>query len=389
VIVTRAWFPCVRDMGAGAAEGERLAGGEEMEEYIKIKAGTLREFTVKVFNRHGVPVEDAEIAADVLITADQRGIESHGLQRLKRYTDGLKTGVMRPVTEIKVLKETPNTLVISAGDGLGMVAGYRTMKLVIDKALNHNVAFAAVRDSNHYGIAGYYSMMALNHGLIGISSTNTAPLVVPTFGKNAVVGTNPISIAVPAGKGRPFVLDMATSTVTRGEVEVYGREGKAMPPTWATDELGNATQDARRALANWLAKKGGGLLPLGGTGEDGGGHKGYGLALAVDIFSGVLSGGVFGLNTYPKKDVPAKVCHFFGAIRIDAFIDLDLFKRMMDVYIDMLKNSEKAAGQDRIFIHGEKEFELHEQQKDEVGIYYKVVEELRQVGQEVNVIAAF
>jgi LDH2 family malate/lactate/ureidoglycolate dehydrogenase len=182
---------------------------------------------------------------------------------------------------------------------------------------------------------------------------------------------------------------MATSTVTRGEVEVYGREGKAMPPTWATDEMGNATQDARRALANWLAKKGGGLLPLGGAGEDGGGHKGYGLALAVDIFSGVLSGGVFGLNTYPKKDVPAKVCHFFGAIRIDAFIDLDLFKRMMDVYIDMLKNSEKAAGQDRIFIHGEKEFELHEQQKDEVGIYYKVVEELRQVGQEVNVIAAF
>jgi LDH2 family malate/lactate/ureidoglycolate dehydrogenase len=182
---------------------------------------------------------------------------------------------------------------------------------------------------------------------------------------------------------------MATSTVTRGEVEVYGREGKAMPPTWATDELGNATQDAPRVLANWLAKKGGGLLPLGGAGEDGGGHKGYGLALAVDIFSGVLSGGVFGLNTYPKKDVPGKVCHFFGAIRIDAFIDLDLFKRMMDVYIDMLKNSEKAAGQDRIFIHGEKEFELHEQQKDEVGIYYKVVEELRQVGQEVNVIAAF
>ncbi|MBM4462153.1 MAG: Ldh family oxidoreductase [Chloroflexi bacterium] len=360
-----------------------------MDEYIKIKVMTLREFTVNVFNRFGVPVEDAQVAADVLITADQRGIESHGVQRFKRYTDGLKTGLMKPVTEIKILKETPNTLLVSAGDGMGMVAGYRTMKLVIDKALRHNVAFAAVRDSNHYGIAGYYSMMALDYGLIGISLTNTAPLVVPTFGKDAVVGTNPISIAVPAGKGRPFVLDMATSTVTRGEVEVHAREGKRMPLTWATDELGNAADDASRVLANWLAKKGGGLLPLGGEGEDGGGHKGYGLALAVDIFSGVLSGGVFGLNTYPKKDVPAKVCHFFGAIKIDAFIELDLFKKMMDEYIVMLKNSPKAAGHDRIFIHGEKEFELHEQQKDEVGIYYKVVEELRQVGQEVGIAAPF
>jgi len=360
-----------------------------MEEYINIRVDVLRKFTVAVLKKLGVPAKDAEIAVDVLIVADQRGIDSHGLQRFKRYTDGLQAGVMKPITEVKILKETPNTLLISGGDGLGQVVSYRTMKLVIDKALKNNVAFAAVRDSNHYGIAGYYSMMALEHDLIGISVTNTAPLVVPTFGKDAVVGTNPVSIAVPAGKERPFVLDMATSTVTRGKVEVYGREGKTMPITWATDELGRATQDIPRVLDNWLAKKGGGLLPLGGVEEESGGHKGYGLSLAIDILSGVLSGSAFGPNLYAKKDVPAKVSHFFGAIKIDAFIEPALFKSMMDKYINILKNSEKAAGRDRIYIHGEKEFELYEQRKEEVPLYYEVVDELRQVGHEVDITVPF
>ncbi len=360
-----------------------------MEEYIRIKVDALQEFTTNVFNKFGVPVEDAKIAADILIAADQRGIGSHGLQRLTRYTNGLKTGVMKPIADIKVLKETPNTLLISGGDGLGQVVGYKAMELVIDKALKNNIAFAAVRDSNHYGIAGYYAMMALEHNLIGFSITNSAPLMVPTHGKNAIIGTNPISIAVPAGKEQPFVLDMATSTVTRGEVEVYAREGKPMPITWATDELGNPTQDASRVEANLLEKKGGGLIPLGGAEEEGGGHKGYGLCVAIDILSGVLSGSAFGPNLYAKKDVPAKVSHFFGAIKIDAFIELALFKSMMDEYINVLKNSEKAAGKDRIFIHGEKEFELYEQQEEEVRLYYKVVEELRKIAEEVNIKAPF
>jgi LDH2 family malate/lactate/ureidoglycolate dehydrogenase len=360
-----------------------------MEEYIRLKVSVLQEFTINVFHRLGVPLEDAKITADILITSDQRGIGSHGLQRLKKYVDGLKTGVIKPIADIKVLKETPNTLLISGGDGLGQVIGYKAMKLVVDKALKNNVAFAAVCDSNHYGIAGYYSMMALDHDLIGLSLTNTAVLVVPTHGKDAVLGTNPISIAVPAGKERPFVLDMATSTVPRGKLEVYEREGKTMPTTWATDELGNATQDVSRVLSNLLDKKGGGLLPLGGAKEEDGGHKGYGLCLTVDIFSGVLSGSIFGPNLYTKKDAPAKVSHFFGAIKIDAFIDLDLFKRLMDEYIIILKNSAKAAGEDRIFIHGEKEFELYEQQQDEVPIYHKVVEELRKIGEEANIKAPF
>ncbi len=360
-----------------------------MEENIKIKVRVLEEFTVQVFTRLGVPLEDARIAADVLLTSDKRGIGSHGLQRLKRYTTGLQTGVMKSLAEIQIIKETPNTLLISGGDGLGQVIAYKTMKLVIDKARKNNIAFAAVRDSNHYGIAAYYSMMALEHNLIGISATNSAPLVVPTNGKNLVMGTNPISIAVPAGKERPFVLDMACSTVPRGKLEVYEREGKAMPITWATDEMGNATPDVSRVLANLLEKKGGGLLPLGGAEEERGGHKGYGLCLAIDIFSGVLSGSVFGSNLYAKKDLPAKVSHFLGAINIGSFIEPSLFTGLMDNYINVLKNSEKAAGKDRIFIHGEKEFEISEQQAEEVGIYYKVVEELRGIGQEIGVDAPF
>ncbi len=360
-----------------------------MEEYIRIKVEALQEFTTNVFSKLGVPVEDAKIAADVLIAADQRGVGSHGLQRLKRYTTGLKTGVMKAISDVKVLKETPNTLLISGGDGLGQVVGYKAMRLVIDKALKNNVAFAVVRDSNHYGIAGYYTMMALEHDLIGLSLTNASPMVVPTHGKNAMLGTNPVSIAVPAGKERPFVLDMATSTVPRGKLEVYGREGKTMPITWATDEFGNPTQDIPRVLANFLARRGGGLLPLGGAEEESGGHKGYGLCLAVDIFSGVLAGSAFGPKSYYQENMPAKISHSFGAIKIDAFIEPALFKRMMDEYINLLKNSEKAAGKDRIFIHGEKEFELHEQQKEDVRLYCKVVEELRKIGDDVNIKAPF
>ncbi len=360
-----------------------------MKEHIKIKVGTLQEFTINVLKKFGVPAEDAKITADILIAADQRGIGSHGLHRLIRYTNGLKAGVMKPIADIKVWKETPNTLLISGGDGLGQVVAYKAMKLVIDKALKNNIAFAAVRDSNHYGIAGYYAMMALEHDLIGISLTNSETLVVPTHGKHAILGTNPISIAAPAGKEWPFVLDMATATSTRGKIEVYARKGKSMPITWATDELGNPTQDASRVVANLLQKKGGGLIPLGGAEEESGGHKGYGLSLAVDILSGVLSGSAFGPNLYAGKDIPAKVSHFFGAIKIDAFIEPALFKGLMDAYVNTLKNSEKAEGKARVFIHGEKEFELYEQQKEEVRLYYKVVEELRKIAEEVNIEAPF
>jgi LDH2 family malate/lactate/ureidoglycolate dehydrogenase len=296
---------------------------------------------------------------------------------------------MKPIADIKVMKETATTLLISGSDGLGQVVGYRSMKLVIEKALENNLAIAAVRDSNHYGTAAYYAMMALEYDLIGISLTNSEPLVVPTHGKDAIIGTNPIAIAVPAGKERPFVLDMATATVPRGKIEVYERAGKKINETWATDEFGRPTRDASRVLANIREGRGGGLLPLGGAEEEDGGHKGYGLGLIVDLFCGVLSGGLFGSNLYSKEAQSSKISHFFGAIRIDSLIDPAQFKASMDAYIQMIRGSAKASGQDRIFIHGEKEHELYEQRQQEVPIYSSVVDEMRKIGREVNIEAPF
>jgi len=360
-----------------------------MEEYTKLKVNTLTEFAIRVLCTLGVPQNDAGVVADVLITADQMGISSHGLQRLKRYTAGLQMGVMKPIADVKILKETPNTLLVSGGDGLGQVIAYKTMKLVIDKALKNNIAFATVRDSNHYGMAGYYPRMALEHDLIGISVTNSTPLVVPTHGTKSLLGTNPISIAVPAGKEQPVVLDMATSTTPSGKLEVYRRQEKEMPISWAVDEFGNPTQDIARVQSNWRDKKGGGLLPLGGVDEEGGGHKGFGLSFMVDILSGVLSGSEFGPNLYARNDMPPKVSHLFGAIRIDAFIDTHLFKKILDNYIETLRNSDKAAGQQRIYIHGEKEYEAYRQHQEEVLLYYKVVEELRELGKQFCVPVSF
>jgi LDH2 family malate/lactate/ureidoglycolate dehydrogenase len=360
-----------------------------MAEEVFVDIGLLTEFCTDIFKTLGVPKEDAKIAAEIIVTADRRGIASHGTQRLRRYVNLIKTGNGNPKAVLKILKETPNTLLISGDNGLGQVVAYKVMKLVIEKALKNNLAFAAVRDSNHFGIAGYYAMMALKHDLIGICLTNTAPLVVPTFGKNAIIGTNPIAIAVPAGRERPFVLDMGTSTVVRGKLEIYYKAGKPIPQTWATDEFGKPTQDVSRVLKNLLERKGGGLLPLGGSEEESGGHKGYGLSLLVDILCGVLSGGAFGTQIYGKKGLPPGVCHFLGAIKIDAFIDVELFKQRIDEYIRMLKTSPKAVGKDRIFIHGEKEYELYERYREKVPLLPVVIDELRAIGRELGVNVPF
>jgi len=232
----------------------------------KVWADPLRDFSARVFEKMGVPTDDAVATADVLVAANLRGIDSHGVARLKRYVDGLRDGVMLARPNIEIVHQTAGTALIDGGAGLGQPVGVRGMKLAIKKAQEMGVGFVAVRNSNHYGIAGYYSMMALREELIGISMTNAAVLVVPTFGKDALLGTNPISVAAPSGEERPFVLDMATSTVPRGKLEVYDRQEKPLPLGWATDEQGVATADARQVLGNLLARAGGGLLPLGGEG---------------------------------------------------------------------------------------------------------------------------
>jgi len=247
-----------------------------------------------------------------------------------------------------------------------------------------------VRNSNHFGIAGYYAMMALERDCIGISMTNAAVLVVPTFGRDAMLGTNPISVAAPASQERPFVLDMATSTVPRGKLEVYSRLEKPLPMGWATDESGTPTSDAQRVLENFKQRAGGGLLPLGGAGELLGGHKGYGLALMVDVLCAVLSGAAYANMVYPKdaqdKPLPSAIGHFFGAWRVDAFRPAEEFKAAMDDLQQRLKGAPKAEGQSRIYIHGEKEYEEADRRsRDGIPLNPKVAADLRAIGEELGV----
>jgi len=316
-----------------------------------VRAEALLEFCVRAFERMGVPGADAHVTADVLVQANLRGIDSHGVARLARYVNGLRDGVMLAQPEEKVLVETPTTITLDAGAGLGQPVSHRAMKTAIAKAQEYGCGFATVRNSNHYGIAGYYAMMALEHGMIGISTTNAAVLVAPTFGRNAMYGTNPIALAVPAGEQRPFVMDMATSTVPRGKLEVYHRQEKPIPLGWATDERGVPTTDAGRVLDNFVKRAGGGLLPLGGAGEEMSGYKGYGLGLMVEILSAVLPGAAFLTHVYPKDETgnaaPANLGHFFGAWRVDAFREPAGFKADMDKMIRELKGGALAEGSNR------------------------------------------
>lgn len=357
-------------------------------------SGPLRAFCEEVFVRLGVPPSDASVTADVLVQADLRGIDSHGVARLKRYVDGLRGGVMKPRPRPRVVAEAPATVTYDADAGLGQPIGAMAMRKAMEKAAILGAGFASVRNSNHYGIAGYYAMMALEKDMIGISTTNADVLVVPTFSRNALLGTNPIAVAVPAGQSRPFVLDMATSTVPRGKLELYSRLDKPMPLGWATDEHGRSMPDAARVIRNLASRSGGGLLPLGGEGDLLGGHKGYGLALLVDILSSVLAGAAYANLVYPRSPdgeaLPANLGHFFGAFRIDAFRPAEEFKRDMDDLFHRIRSAERADAAERIFIHGEKEFETAaERQKHGIPLHPKVAAALAQLGGEFGIRLPF
>lgn len=356
-----------------------------MVEAVLVSEKPLREFCEQVFVKLGVPPQDAATTTDVLVLADLRGIDSHGVARLPRYVTGIKEGFMKPVDHSRIVKETKATALLDGEQSLGQVVGKKGMEIAIEKATDTAVGIVAVRNSNHYGIAGYYSLMALEHDLIGVSMTNAAPLVVPTFGRTSILGTNPISLTAPADREKPFVLDMATSVVPRGKVEVHDRLGKPMPSGWAVDETGRGSTDPK-AVLNALAKRlGGGLLPLGGEGEEFSGHKGYGLALLVDVLSGVLSGAATGLQVYAEEKRP-DVGHFFMAIDPAAFRPIEEFKRDMDRLARELKDSPKAQGQARIYVHGEKSFARTEKfRREGIPLNLRVVEQLKRIGAELGV----
>lgn len=358
---------------------------------VFVNDAKLLSFVEKVFASFGISNADAQVCADNLVLADLRGIPSHGVARLKRYVDGMNNGTILQHAKPEVVREMPSTATIDGNAGLGQVIGHFATRMAIEKAQKTGVGVVAVRNSNHYGIAGYYSQMMLQAGLLGISMTNSAPLVVPTFGKELIIGTNPISLTAPAKRNKPFFLDMATSVVPRGKLEVYDRLGKTMPEGWAVDATGKVTTNATDVLKNMLSRAGGGILPLGGEGELYSGYKGYGMALMVDILTGVLSGGAYADlvdSKGPKGEGrPAAVSHFFMALKIENFIDLETFCEKMDDLIDRLKSSARAEGQPRIYIHGEKEYELFEKHKrDGVPLDDKTYQTLQKIGQEVNVV---
>lgn len=341
----------------------------------------LFDYMVRFFMKLGVPKDRAEITAEILQAADLRGVNSHGMIRLQTYYGSrLQKGLINPFAETEVLRETPASLALDGKNGLGQVIARDAMLRCIEKARQSGVAMVTAKNSNHYGIAGYYAMMALEHDMIGISFTNAQPLVAPTYGRVRLLGTNPIAVAAPAFSSRPYVLDMATSIVPIGKVTVYDKAGEQIPEGWGMDEFGRLTSDPKKVL------KGGALFPLGGD-DIMRGYKGYGLALMVDIFSGVLSGSAFGRNVAnPNQNENANVGHFFAAIRLDAFRDPEDFKKDLDALFSQLKTAEKAIGHERIYIHGEKEFELAEKnQKEGIPLLEEVVNNLKSAGEDVGV----
>jgi LDH2 family malate/lactate/ureidoglycolate dehydrogenase len=300
----------------------------------------------------GIPPDEADDSARILVAADARGIPSHGVAHLARYTSGIQAGLIKGGVTPTVLRETPVSQVLDAQGGMGMSLSRKAMDRVIETARKQGMGVCSIRNSNHFGIAGFYSEMAAREDMIGIALTNTAALGVPTFARTAMFGTNPIAFAAPAGDGRLFSLDMATTTVTRGAVEICEREGKKIPPGWAVDTGGRATDDPARLLEDMLYLRGGGLLPLGGEGAVSGGYKGYGLAVMVDILTALTSGGTFGADVRDSAVTSARVCHFFMALRIDLFRDPAAFKRDMSRMLDALAGLTPAEGRERVYYAG-------------------------------------
>ncbi len=347
-----------------------------------LPVSTVQDFMVDVFAALGVPDEDARIASEVLISADLRGIESHGIGRLKYYYDRIKRGQHRPVTRFEIVREGPTTALVDGNHGMGHVIGVKAMRVAIEKARTYGTGMVAVRNSTHYGIAGYYPMMAVREGMVGMSCTNARPSVSPTFSVFPMLGTNPIAFGAPTDdESRPFIFDAATSIVQRGTFEVLGREGGRGEVGWAIRGDGNPAVDPEEVLAGLEAGRIA-LLPLGGEGETHGGHKGYGLATMVEILSSALQGGAFlyGLIGFDERGnrQPYRVGHFFMAIDIAHILPLDEFKKTAGTILRQLHAAPKAPGQGRIYTAGEKEADSEHLVLDKgIPIVPKLQEELK------------
>ncbi len=335
-----------------------------------IPVDVVQRFMIDVFTGLGVPAEDAAICADVLIAADLRGIESHGIGRLKYYYDRIRAGVQKTHTQIQVIKDTETTAVLDGGHGMGHVIAYRAMQMAIEKARRYGLGAVAVRNSTHFGIAGYYPLMAVKEGMMGLTVTNARPAIAPTFGTEPMLGTNPIAFADPTDLPFPFCFDAATSITQRGKIEVLEREEAPAPMGWVIDARGDPVTDPT-AILKGLDSGEAALLPLGGAGELMGGHKGYGLAAVVEILSASLQEGAFLKDLLGKAPDgsrrPYMLGHFFLAIHIEHFIPLEVSRRITTQILLELQRSRKAPGCERIYVAGEKEYEM-EQERRRTGI---------------------
>lgn len=347
----------------------------------------LKNFTKEVFLYFNVPVEDAILAAEVLAAADLRGIDSHGVARLHTYFDMLSLGRINPNPDIKIKRESPTTASVDGDNGLGLVIGPKANRIAMDKAEEYGSGWVSVCNTNHYGIAGYYVLQALERDLIGWSMTNTTKLVAPLWGAERMLGTNPVSIAFPGKEEPPIVIDMATCTAAYGKVEMARRNEEQIPEGWAIDSDGKNTRDP-----NAMVNKGA-LLPLGSERERGG-HKGYCLAVMVDVLSCVLSGANWGpfappfalRQEEPERKVGKGIGHFFGAMKIDAFIDVEEFKSQIDDYVRTLRKTKPQPGTDGPLIPGDPEREAEiKRLKEGIPIIEPVVEELKDISQKTGI----
>ena len=341
----------------------------------------LKTFCRHVFMHYGVPEEDAEQAADVLAAADLRGIESHGVARLHTYVDLLSAGRINPQPEIKIIRETPSTATVDGDNGLGLVIASKANRIAMDKGKAIGTGWVSVCNTNHFGIAGYYVLKALEEDLIGWAMTNTTKLVAPTWGAERMLGTNPIAIAFPGLKEPPIVIDMATSAVAYGKIEMAKHKGEAIPEGWAIDDLGKVCTDPEGMI------EGGALSPLGSERERGG-HKGYCLGLMADVLCSVLSGANWGpfappfalQQSMPERSVGKGIGHFFGAMRIDAFIDANEFKRQIDDYIQVLRTTKPVHGTQGTIIPGDPERQNEILRREQgIPLILSVTESLRDI----------
>ena len=350
-----------------------------MKKFIPFEV--LEKFMVDVMVKAGIPVQDAGIIGDALLQADKLGFDSHGVNRLKSiYLDRIKEGILNPVTNYKIIREGPTTAVIDGQNGMGHVIAFNSMKLAIEKAKKFGMGMVTVRNSSHYGFAGYYPLMAVKENMIGITGTNARPSIAPTFGVENMLGTNPLTFGIPSDEAFPFLLDCATSITQRGKVELYAREGKDLPKGWVIDRNGESKTNSAEVLEDLIAGKAA-LTPLGGVGEDTGGYKGYGYATVVEILSAALQQGAFMKMLIGSKDgkkVPYSIGHFFIVIDINAFTDPEDFKKTTGDILRELRASVKMPGQNRIYTAGEKEHNTWLERKDKgVPFNRELLEEFR------------